>query len=84
MKREERGITMNRKEKILANFSFRKEGNQWVATNRHFGITEPTTISGEDREKVRYKAKCQWGHFNFESEAEAFDFIFRPESIFKR
>lgn len=37
-----------------------------------------STIKGADRAAVVRKARCEWGHFNFDDEAEAFAEIFPP------
>jgi hypothetical protein len=55
----------------------------WIATRHHTdrrtGFRKLlATIDGTDRDDVTRRARCEWGHFNFEDEAAAFAEIFSP------
>lgn len=66
--------------KVRANYTFTKEGDLYVATNKHFGYDKPTRFTSPDKETTRRYARCHWGHFNYRVDAEAFDTIFGPEA----
>ena len=61
---------------ILDNYRFEQQPDgRWRAVTFYQGRIFGEII-GPDREAVRREARCRWGHFNFEDEAEAFARIF--------
>jgi hypothetical protein len=61
---------------IKANYRFEKTSTGYRFTVAGCDWSSNRVIEGADREAVEHKARCHWGHFNFEDEARAFREIF--------
>ena len=59
---------------IKSNYSLTLVDGIWVAKSPY------SEIKGADHVRVRFEARCRWGHFNFEDEARAFAEIF-PSTV---
>jgi hypothetical protein len=70
---------------IREHYRLEQTGGVWRAVSEHGGVHAQTgktwhsrdVIEGPDRGEVTRQARCRWGHFNFEDEAQAFAEIFR-------
>lgn len=71
--------TSKRAEYIRTHYALRPVGEiGWEAVAfRSDGRTPYASFVRETREEVCRLARCHWGHFNFNDEAQAFGEIFR-------
>lgn len=69
-----------RAKKVLSNYTLKKEGDLFIATDHMYGYADPVTISGTCIEQVKREARCAWGHMNHRDEAAAFNSIFGPDA----
>ena len=61
-----------RRDYIKHNYSLRETAGGWIAKSPY------GEISSRNRCETIRRARRNWGHFNFEDEAEAFGKIFPP------
>lgn len=67
--------TTTRAQYILNNYRLEQTAEGWRAVSLYQGRVY-STIERSTREETCRKARCEWGHFNFEDEARAFATIF--------
>ena len=62
---------------IVDNYRLEQTSNGWKAVSMYNGrvFAQYECLT---REECIRKARCQWGHFNYSDEAEAFATIFPP------
>ena len=64
-----------REQYIRDNYSLTPTADGWRAENRYKGNVV-SAFENKDKAEVIRRARCYWGHFNFEDEGRAFEAIF--------
>jgi hypothetical protein len=62
---------------VLKNYKLEATATGFKATNLQGGYSAPAVFEGADRAEVIHRARCHWGHFNHQDEADAFGEVFR-------
>lgn len=68
-----------RREYIRQNFKLRDMGGTWMATQAYQGKVVASR-AGNDKRKLVDMVRRDWGHFNFDDEADEFNKIFPVQS----
>lgn len=73
------GTSVKRVAYIQSHYAINQTPEGWEAVSfKADGVTRDSVHSAATRAEVCRLARCWWGHFNFEDEAEAFSAIFKP------